>query len=219
MSRASQFKRARATLLFVGYLLLAGCEKLEQVEAPMPVRDFLLSTQQPEPGYGAYGYLLLTSRPSSASPNRYIALCAAYLRNLEPTAAAKGRTEKANLLPTYWFLVTKPQSQNCKEFVNSYDFTRAKALLYAVGKLAAQGPVLVAWRTPTPEANQQALVLDLSDFSDSDFDRAFRIWEDRIVRDPSIWNNGFILIRVREAFRNFIQQYGEAIVSLITSKT
>ena len=60
-------------------------------------------------------------------------------------------------------------------------------------------------------------MLDLSDFSTEDFDRAFGIWEERIVRDPSVWNNGFRVILAREAFRNFVQRYGETIVQVVST--
>ena len=57
------------------------------------------------------------------------------------------------------------------------------------------------------------LVLDLSDFSEDDLDRAFGIWKDRISRDPQAWKNGFNLLLIREAFRNFINKYGDQVIA------
>ena len=59
------------------------------------------------------------------------------------------------------------------------------------------------------------LVLDLSSFSDEDMGNAFRIWMDRITRNPEHWNNGFNLTRIREEFRNFINAYGDSFLSII----
>ena len=85
--------------------------------------------------------------------------------------------------------------------------------------VSSSGPILVAWQEPFPRGVNGAdtLVLDMSDFSENDVDRAFGIWMERIVQDPSVWNDGFKLVLAREAFRNFIQKYGESIMEVIKS--
>lgn len=51
-----------------------------------------------------------------------------------------------------------------------------------------------------------------------DYARAFGIWQDRIVREPSVWMRGFSLVLAREAFRNFILAYCDDIVEVVASR-
>jgi len=136
-------------------------------------------------------------------------------------------------MPTFWMLAKRvPQAEYvatsaryaeiligwraaCQRLVSAYDFALAKPMLSAVGKLGVEGPVLVAWRHPNSAQDAEVLMLDLSDFSHSDFHRAFLIWQDHIAHDLSTWDNGFDLVLIREECRNFIQAYGADIVRIV----
>ena len=58
-------------------------------------------------------------------------------------------------------------------------------------------------------------MLDLSDFADEDLERAFGIWKDRIVMDPTVWRKGFNVVLCREALRNLLQKYGDTVLAVI----
>ena len=45
----------------------------------------LEESETPESGYGAYGYLVFTKRPGKKDRHRYLAVCKAFVRNLEPS--------------------------------------------------------------------------------------------------------------------------------------
>jgi hypothetical protein len=75
--------------------------------------------------------------------------------------------------------------------------------------------VLTAWTKPFEENDSEALVLDLSDFSNEDLDRAFAIWRERITTNPEAWQDGLNLVVFREAFRNLLQTYGQQILGII----
>jgi len=49
-------------LILLGLIYLWGCAKY----SPTPTRDILVSNQVAENGYGAYGYLVFTKRPSDS---------------------------------------------------------------------------------------------------------------------------------------------------------
>jgi hypothetical protein len=106
--------------------------------------------------------------------------------------------------------------------VDLYDFPRANPIASSAKVLGSEGPVLAAWATSyrADLPTTTALVLDLSRFDEADLDRAFTIWKEKIVNDPSTWNDGgFKLVKAREAFRNLIQKYGETIVSVLKELT
>jgi len=129
--------------------------------------------------------------------------------------------EKSYLMPTYWLVTDtinfNKHSRNYSNWIDNYDYARAKILTSLVEKLDVDGPLLIAWRKPYENADEgeEALVLDLSNFADEDLDRAFGIWMNQITKDPNIWNDGFNLILVRENFRNFLEKYGDQIVDSI----
>lgn len=216
-------------LVYMFMLLLAGCYSPQASRAikPTPVRDLLLSGEKAPEGYGAYGYLIFTKRPSENDLLRYIAVCNSFICSLEP-ASKYSPSVSPLLMPTFWLaenneILTKlspncSQSEDsCQYWIKYYDYARAKVFASAVSMLDAKGPVLVAWSQPFENVveNEMGLVLDLSDFSNEDIDRAFRIWMDRITRDPAIWRDGFKIILIRETFRNFLEKYGGQIVRSI----
>lgn len=219
-------------LPLIGCLLLGGCAgggsaggpmgppvEAETSPAPTPARDVLYSDQKPASGFGAYGYLLFTKRPMDDDLNRYITVCRAFVRNLEPVSDYP-RSSWPSIMPTYWLAESSEKidksSPDCPQWVEFYDYSRAKTMASAVKVLSSDGPILVAWSQPFEEAiDETALVLDLSDFSNSDLDRAFGIWMDRITRDPKIWHAGFNLVLVKEAFRNFLEKYGDHIINAV----
>jgi hypothetical protein len=191
------------------------------VNTYVPARDFLVGGVTPPLGFGAYGYLIFTGRPGALSQKRYLAICDAFLRNLEPLASYTD-TDRALLMPTYWLLKRDAfhasDLTDCSRLIEVYDYASAKPMAAALGKLASSGPILVAWKAPYPQGRDlgDELVLDLSAFADEDLDRALGIWMERIARDPSVWNKGFSGVRITEAFRNFIQKYGGEIVRVVT---
>lgn len=123
---------------------------------------------------------------------------------------------------TYWLVDQRSSNvSDCGALVEHYDYATANEIASEVKKLSATGPVLVAWSKPygRDAGTSDALVLDLSDFSDDDLDRAMGIWKDRIVRDPSVWNKGFNSTKAKEAFRNLLQRYGDQILTIIKPTT
>jgi len=214
----------RGTSFCLVMLLLLGCFASNKTDYPTPsstpARDILFSNQQAPSGFGAYGYLILTKRPSENNLRRYMNVCAAFIRNLEPVTSYSADPQSW-LMPTYWLAEDSTrvnhQQPDCLQWVLKYDYARAKRMASAINTLSSNGPILVAWSQPyeTVANEETALVLNLSDFSDDDLDRAFGIWMDRITRDPEIWKAGFNLVLAKEVYRNFLEKYGDYIVSSV----
>jgi hypothetical protein len=196
----------------------------------VPVSEMILYQDLPKEGLGAYGYLLFTRRPRNEELSRYIHICDAFFRNIEPFPGyeAKPYNEIRLYAVTYWMLTTIPNllpqeieesSYLCKNLVENYNYGEANKIASAISRVSSPGPILVAWEKPfriIDPSYTDALILDMSDFANEDFDRAMGIWKDRLARDPEFWKDGFQFVKIREAFRNFIQKYGEKIVVLIT---
>lgn len=186
--------------------------------APVPARDVLLSGQAAPQGYGAYGYVIFTERPSDKNLDRYLAMGNAYLRHLEPVARY-GSPPASWIMPTFWLAGKdfNPYRKGSRIWIDQYDYARAKAIASSVNALSSQGPLLVAWNQPFEDtaAGEKALVLDLSGFSNEDLDRGLRIWKDKITQDPKLWKDGLNLLIAREAFRNFLERYGDKVINAV----
>jgi hypothetical protein len=63
----------------------------------------------------------------------------------------------------------------------------------------------------------EVLVWDVSGFSDENLGRAIRLWNDRLARDPTLWESGLKLVRIREILRNALLEYDESTLTVITS--
>jgi hypothetical protein len=215
--RISALRIAFLCALLIG---MSGCPGYQQ--ANVPVRECLYKGVPPRPGLGAYGYLVFTAGPAKEALPRYLKVCGSYQRSLREASEYSGH-EPGTLMVTFWLLTKRTTDtacpSDCPRLIENYDYATASEIATIVKKQAASGPVLVAWNEPfdSPQTNE-GLMLDLSNFADDDLDRAFGIWRDRIVRDPSVWNNGFQLVKAREAFRSLIQKYGEPIVSAVKGK-
>jgi hypothetical protein len=213
--------------VFVSLVVCSACTLRREgpagAPAPtkIPTRAFLVTDQAPEDGLGAYGFVVFTRRPRPEERARYVHICESYLRTLEPSTSYPGAPRKS-LMVTHWLLTDAADAQNpkCDALVDHYDFVRATPIASSANILGSPGPVLVAWATSYKNdlPTSTGLILDLSRFDDADFDRALTIWKEKIVDDPSTWNDGgWKLVKVREAFRNLIQQYGEQIVIVLKS--
>ncbi len=203
--------------------LLTGCgietrtyAPVEGLSIPTPARGMLLSDQEEPSGFGAYGYLIFTKRPTPDNLERYELIFHSLKFILEPVDEYSYNT-RATIMPTYWLSKSKVLSHNCNDWIQSYDYSRAKTIASAIKVLSSEGPILVAWSQPFGKAihNEIALVLDLSNFSNGDINRAFGIWMDRITRNPKTWHNGFNMVLAREAFRNLLEKYGDHIIKSV----
>lgn len=184
----------------------------------VPARDFLIRGEHPE-GFGAYGYLVLIGEPGTTSRARYLTICDTYIRSFGAVEEFT-TVDRDRLMPTFWLLgeIPRVSTPSCDVLVSEYDYALAARIAAAIDKLASRGPLLVAWRHPfsdPPDSSNSALALDMSDFAEEDFARAFGIWRDRIARGPDTWQEGWKRVVIREAFRNYVQKYGEHVLDFI----
>jgi hypothetical protein len=87
--------------------------------------------------------------------------------------------------------------------------------------VSGRGPFLIGWSPSSSRGVPDAvvLVIDMSLFeSQASFDDAFRFWQRRIVEDPELWRSGFVVWRIRNAVRDFADEYGDAILKALSFK-
>jgi hypothetical protein len=177
-----------------------------------PVRELLFRGEEPEPGFGAYGFLLMR-RSGAMSAARSNHVCAASWRHassLEGIESAPDAPSRPEIAPTFWPIRAKKSDfrfaavDPCLDLLRSYDFERATNKLSAIDGAAAragfrlnlmisEGPILIAMPTlhapATLSSRKELLVLDLSRFSESVLDKAFDLWFSKIRRGPYAWNH------------------------------
>ncbi len=215
--------RSRSPLLLTSIIVILSLAAIllsilfqSRSTAPVPAREFLIAGKEPGRDYGAYAYLAFPKRPSNDDLPRYLAVCDSYLRNLETTGAF-AHLPSSSLMVTFWPVTSDPgmHTPPCGALISTYDYPFAALITSSARKSGVGGPVLAAWtkKFRPGEENGDLLVLDMSDFSNDDLDRAFGIWKDRIVKVPALWQSGWNVVLIREAFRNLIQKYGEQVVT------
>jgi hypothetical protein len=187
-----------------------------EIYGRMATRGFLDTSKEVPRGYGAYGYLVFTSNPRLTAKERYAAVCSVFVAHLE-ASRAKSKRERASEMITFWplrpdFLAEAPE---CKDALENYDTAFAGRIAAAVRKQGVRGPLLVAWPTPFGKAGSEALVLDMSSFSNDDLSRAIRIWKDRISMDPTMWQSGWKAVQLKEELRNGIENILPGVVTVV----
>ncbi|MFN2624100.1 MAG: hypothetical protein ABR611_14785, partial [Chthoniobacterales bacterium] len=98
-----------------------------------------------------------------------------------------------------------------------YDTAYAARIAASVGKQGVRGPLLVAWPKPFRGSASDALILDMSNFSNNDLSRAIQIWKDRIAMDPKLWQRGWKTVQLREELRNGIENVLPDVVTVVAA--
>ena len=184
--------------------------------APIATREYLYAGERVPDGYGAYGYLVFTSDPTSTEKERYLAACSAFKGYLPQTLAASAEERTAQMV-TFWPLKERGLGDRptCEQLIADYDADFAARIAAAVRMSGVRGPLLVAWKTPDTTEKSESLILDMSNFSNKDLSRAIQLWKDRIAMDPAHWRNGWNAALVKEEFRNVIENILPGVVTIV----
>lgn len=168
--------------------------------------------------FNAIGIVLISSNKKTPT-DRNLKFCNTFMSELEPVSELNEFVYQKNIIPTYWLLKKRQKHtntedfSNCKFLIDNYHYARSLSILSMVDKLSVKGPVLIA------ESNfkgaKETLIFDLSNFSEDEFERAMRIWRDRVTMDPKVWTEGFTYVIAKEEIRNLFQTYGSSVMSLI----
>ena len=109
---------------------------------------------------------------------------------------------------------------DCDYMLDHYDLYGANSAISDARKQGAQfgtdGPFLIGWSPSNSRGSPDKLVLvvDMSSYDSQDsFNQGLRFWKEKIVEDPSLWRSGFAIEKFQLSIRDFVDHYGEAILS------
>src|SRR5215471_6932225 len=189
----------------------------------VPVRAYLHASAIPPPQVAAYGVVAFRAKPTAASRDRLVRVCAAYTAHLPRSESLPTSVSITDRMLTVWPLedpgATEATKDDCKFAVDHYDLYGGISAIQDAqrqgGTLDGRGPFLIGWSPSSSRGvpDKVVLVVDLSSFESQDsFDNAFLFWQKKIVEDPMLWRSGFSIERLRLAIRDFVDHYGQDVM-------
>jgi hypothetical protein len=194
----------------------------------VPVRAYLKSSDIPPSGIGAYGIVAFRAKPTSASRNRLLMTCAAFVASIPPQKSVPGSVRVSDEMLTIWPL-DEPASpsaarDDCNFAIDHYDLYGGDSAIADAerqgAKFGADGPFLIGWSPANSRGapDKLVLVVDMSRYDSQDsFNQAFQFWKKKIVEDPALWRGGFSIEALRLAVRDFADHYGDTILTAAIS--
>lgn len=191
-----------------------------------PVRAYLRAADVPPPTVGAYGLVAFRAKPTSSTRARLLMACAAFTASLPRQQDLAGVVPTSEQMVTIWPLdePDAPQAKNddCDFLIDHYELFGGVSAIEDAGRQGAtldgEGPYLIGWSPSNARGvpDEVVLVVDLSAFESQDsFNSAFLFWQKKIVENPQLWRSGFTVERIRLALRDFVDRYGNDILSAV----
>jgi hypothetical protein len=179
--------------------------------------------------FAAYGIVAFPSGATSATRERYIAICEAYVSTLPRSGDLSVPLEEQ--MVTVWpvgttDLAAKLQSVEgltvCNDAVDRYSITTALLAIKDArdegGRFSGKkGPFLLAWAPSSSKGKPDVLVLT-ADMSSAEtpaeiLDR-FQRWRRDIESNPALWQSGWDMAKMTTLIREWADKYGSAILEL-----
>ena len=185
-----------------------------------PVRAYLRSVDIPPAGFGAYGVMAFRAKPTSVTRERLKMACASFIAYLARQIDVPNAVPLSDQMLTIWPLdspeAEEARKDDCDFLIDHYQMYAADSAISDALKQGAQfgndGPFLIGWSPSNTRGvpSKLVLVIDMSSYSSQDsFNQALRFWKEKIVEDPSLWRSGFSLEKFRLSIRDFVDHYGE----------
>ncbi len=194
--------------------------------APRASRSFFGPHSYPPEAFAAYGIVAFPARAVTATRERYVLACEAYVATL-PTPGELTVARSAQMV-TVWpvdeeaiaaELTERRDDGVCGEAVDRYHLPTA---LEAMNQAAERrdlgngdGPFLLAWAPARSKGQPDApiLIADLSTAnSQADFMDRFRRWRSDIESKPELWRDGWSVESLRLVVRAWADRYGPAVL-------
>lgn len=190
------------------------------------VRAYLVAKDIPPPSIGAYGIVVLRSKPTAASVDRLIRACHSFVAYLPKQQSIPASVPLEDQMVTIWPLDSPKDpaalKDDCSFVTQHYDLYAGDSAISDAGnqgaRLDGRGPFLIGWSPSSARGvpDRLVLVVDMSSFESQDsFDQAFLFWKQKVVEDPSLWRRGFSVERVRLALRDFVDHYGSNLLDAV----
>jgi hypothetical protein len=195
--------------------------------APLqPVREYLADADIPPTGVGAYGIVVLKARPTSATRAKLTMICKSFQAHFDRNETIPSSVPTSDRMITIWPVdnsaAPEVKADDCNYVLDHYvlhvaDLARADAEDQNV-TFEGEGPYLVGWSPANTRGmpDKLVLVIDFTRANDqATIDHDFDFWKDKIVRDPSLWRQGFSLAGMRQSIKDFADHYGSEIIEAV----
>jgi hypothetical protein len=190
----------------------------------VPVREFLRSVQIPPQDYGAYGVMAFRAKATPVSRARLKMACTAFTATLARNQDVPKSVAVKDRMLTVWPLddpdAKEAKADDCEFLLDHYELYAADSAIEDARKQGAhfgdEGPFLIGWSPSNTRAvpDKLVLVIDMSGLSSQDsFNQMLRFWKEKIVQDTEMWRQGFSIDRFRLSVRDFVDHYGDTILS------
>jgi hypothetical protein len=183
----------------------------------------------PPANFAAYGIVAFPSKATSATRDRYVGVCEAYVAALpRPSELAVPESDQ---MVTVWPVDSQDRAERlraasnspiCGEAVDYYDLTTALNAI-ADAKLAGvtfgneQGPFLLAW-SPSSSKGQPHVPVLLADLSSAATPREVQLrftrWRTDIEENPGLWRHGWDTDKLATTLREWADTVGPSILKL-----
>ena len=181
----------------------------------------------PPKGYAAYGIIVFKARSTDFDYERHAIICEAYISSL--ISGGRGDLPRPNQVVTVWPLRSKAstvrlnssENPSCSDAIGDYDLRESRKAIKDAEilgiKLAGRGPFLIIWSPGDAKGDKGAVAL-LADLSAVETivqakDIMYR-WSRDIENDPSLWDKGWDIGKVRILMRDWLDKYGKDILKL-----
>ena len=182
--------------------------------------------------FGAYGIIAFSAGMTSASKERYLMICEAYVAAM-PHVWQYSEVSLSEQIATVWPIDSDSvatdlnsatsREELCDPAVKNYGLRIGQDAIKhaekAIGKLlTGVGPYLLAWAPPSEIGDHAAVVLkvDMSGVTtDVQAANIFEAWKNDIEAEPELWTDGsWDLERVRLVIQQWADKFGTQIMSL-----
>jgi hypothetical protein len=188
------------------------------------VRQYLRAPDIPPPEAGAYGIVVLHSKPTPANQKKLMMVCHSFIAFFP--RAEFSNVPKSDQMITIWPLdepdAAKAKADDCDFILNHYDLNASESAMNDARNQDAtfdgEGPYLVGWSPSNSRGlpDKLVLVVDMSaDNSQELIDHRFLFWKNKIVKNPALWRDGWSIESLRVSIKAFSDQYGKDMLSTI----
>lgn len=189
-----------------------------------PSREYLRAQDIPPVGVGAYGVVVLHSRPTEASRAKLTWVCKSFVAFFPKSETSQ--VPVGDQMITVWPVVDpdnpKIQEDDCGVVLGHYDLNASESAINDARRQHAgfegEGPYLVGWSPSNTRGvpDKLVLVVDMSaDNTQIEIDHKFGFWKNKIIEDSSLWRNGWSLEGVRSAIKEFADTYGQNMLDAV----
>ncbi|MEN8123307.1 MAG: hypothetical protein ABFS35_23420 [Bacteroidota bacterium] len=173
-------------MVTIGFQFWVGCSAYYQ-----PGRNYLVSGEYEQEGFGLYSYILFTENPDKNDSLKYAALLSAYLNKIPEVNQLLKYVSSDSINNVYLPVMEDPyyinglnDSEQIDTLIEIYDYARAQAYLNKFEEDLTYGPYIISYNIPLSQAGNIKSKYLLQDLS-SVHPEVVTLWVDEFLKQSS----------------------------------